>query len=1204
MILCHFYIDIAACDRYNLTMAKFTDEQKKAIETLDKSVLVSAAAGSGKTSVLIERIIRIILEGKANVDEMLVVTFTNAAASEMKLRLAAAIRKRMADHPEDVPRMKDQLARLYKAYISTIDSFALRVIKEFFHMTDMEPSFGVADEVQSELLRREAISELFEEGFENDDLIEGESFRTFLRLYSDERSDDSFMDGMLDAYSRLRTMPDYFDWAYEKAEQLKVSPETFEDSDFRKMMFADATTVFSIIRGAYAELRKLFDEAGIPEMYEAKLADQEAAADMIYDALNSGAAGMDVIGAIEAFPSTRLVANKAQKEAYETIKPDVRNLNDSLKKEINDFKNRYMIPDLETRLAEMNATYGHTVYYLRMLEEFERRYDAKKREKRVIDFADMEHIAVRILKNDEAAGTLRKRFRFIFVDEYQDTNNIQENLISRVARPDNVFRVGDVKQSIYKFRQAEPEIFERLYARYNSGSEPDGTAIDLGRNFRTNDATIKYINHVFSRVMEGYDERSMLYTGVNCPPEYDFMPEVHVLIGDSEEELSEEEDFEEGGADEEIEELSKEEAEAEYIAGLVQSVIGTDFYDSAAGVVRKVRARDVAILFRAVKYRGEIMSRALRSRGIEAHVEETEDFFDTIEIEVALALLTCIDNMKRDVQLISVLHSEVFGFSADELARIRIEHKKTADGHPAYWEAFRWYAEEGPAGALKEKTSAAKNALMEWRRMSRILPLEDFVWKVLVDSGYYRMAGAMPGGARRQANLRTLADRAGRFSRDTIATLSSFITFLDLLKSKKLKNGQASMVGRDDDVVRISTIHKSKGLEYPFVIVGGLGHRFNYDSNKRNFSFDPEGGIGLPYVDPARRYWRSTVIQRAINSKSRNDSYKEEIRLLYVAMTRARNKLYMVGTCRTSEELNKYQLRPASFLKAMQDVLMTGYNRFKMTPLVLTKDVEDSGAEAGISAILDRPLNGEEQAVYDEIDRRFSYRYPDEELLTEKAKWSVSAIRKEELEKESAQKKEAVVTSDDEVTHLRAGVERSKNASAADIGIAYHRIMEFLDFSKVTDSSGKADADYIAERAAFLREHDAIDADVYESVDLNRIAAFFGSDPGRRAIAAAARGTLMCEKPFTLRTKRGGREMLVQGVIDCCFEEDGKMILIDYKSNFIRPGAQHDAELARIRDEYKVQIELYSEAVEKGTGMEVGEAYLYLFASGEVIDMK
>lgn len=411
------------------------------------------------------------------------------------------------------------------------------------------------------------------------------------------------------------------------------------------------------------------------------------------------------------------------------------------------------------------------------------------------------------------------------------------------------------------------------------------------------------------------------------------------------------------------------------------------------------------------------------------------------------------------------------------------------------------------------------------------------------------------------------------------------------------------MVGRDDDVVRISTIHKSKGLEFPFVIVGGLGHRFRYDTNSKGFSFDPEGGVGLPYVDPARRYWCSTVLQRAINSKSRHDSYKEEMRLLYVAMTRARNKLYMVGTCKDEEELDRYQLRPANYLKAMQGVLRSGYNKLYVKPLMLTKSADVNGTESRLSAYFSRPLNEEEQAIYEEIDRRFSYKYPDEYLLTEKAKYSVSAIRKEELEKERTQKKEAVITSDDEVTHLRTGVEQIKRASSADIGIAYHRVMEFLDFSVVMNPSGDVDSDYIAERAGFLREHNAIDPDVYEALDLNRINAFFTCDLGRRTVEAAKRGALMREKPFTLRTVRNGREMLVQGIIDCCFEEDGRMIIIDYKSNFIRQGRQHEAELGRIKDEYKVQIELYREAAEKGMGMEVSEAYLYLFASGETITM-
>lgn len=1189
---------------------RFTPEQDKAINTLDKSVLVSAAAGSGKTSVLIERIIRIILDGRANVDEMLVVTFTKAAASEMRLRLSSAIKKRMEEVPEDAPRMKDQLSRLYRAYITTIDSFAMRVIKEFFQETDLEPDFSIADEVQCELMQREAVAEMFDDGFADDGLIEGGSFREFLRLYSEERTDEGFMQDLIKAYSRLRSMPDYFSWAYAMAERLNVTADTFEGSAVQKMMLDDAVRTFGGVCTSFRSLAALFDDAGIREMYDEKLGPQAEAVYSIYEAVKAGRFDMDLIGEIDAIPATRLTAKKAQKEAYDSIRAEVDALNKGLKAEIKNFRNRYLVPDFETRLAEMNATYGYTVYYLRLLEEFEKRYDEKKREKKVIDFADMEHTAVRILRNEEAAAVMRKRFRFIFVDEYQDTNNIQETLIGSVAGPDNVFRVGDVKQCIYKFRQAEPGIFTDLYRRYRAGLVPDGTAIDLGKNFRSNDATIKYINHVFSHIMEGYDDNAMLCTGLECPAEYDFRPEVHVLLSgtDPDDEGSAETgspDQLSSQADEELEDLTKEEAEAEYIADLAQSIIGTEFYDTRTETVRKAEARDIVILLRAVKRRGEVMSRALRKRAIESHVEESEEYFDTVEIEVALNLLTAIDNIKRDVPLISVLHSEVFGFSPEELAVIRTAYGENNDNgyRAAYWKAFEWYADRGPEGRLKERASHARDSLLEWRSLSRMMPLADFVWKVLVDSGYYRMAGAMPEGARRQANLKALADRAVRYSKDKIASLSSFINFTELLKSKKISNGQTTMVGRDDDVIRISTIHKSKGLEFPFVIVGGLGHRFRNDSNEKGFSFDSVAGVGMPYIDPGRRFWRSTLIQRAINAKSRQDEYSEELRLLYVAMTRARNKLIMVGTYKDEKSLFSYTAHPDCFLRAMRDVIKTGFNTWRVAPLQLSGAAPEESADR-VRFDTDRALTAEEQAIYDEIDRRFRYVYPDEELLTAKAKYSVSAIRREELESEGKQTVPEAYGADEDIrdadAESAAGIvqiqRHRKKAAAADIGTAYHRIMEFLDFTKACRSDGSVDTDYIESRALFLKENGAIDEPVYSSLDLGRIAAFFESSLGQRTVKAAINGSLKREKPFTLKTERRGREMLVQGVIDCCFEEDGKMILVDYKSSYIRPDRPIEDELKRIKDEYKVQIELYGEAVQKGTGKEVAEAYLYLFA--------
>lgn len=1188
---------------------QFTKEQELAIQTTDKSVLVSAAAGSGKTAVLVERIIGIILDGKADVDELLVVTFTNAAASEMRLRLAKAIRQRIAAHPEDAPRLSAQLAKLYKAYITTINSFSLRVIREFFHELDIEPGFGTADEAQSELLQREAITELFEDAFVDDALIEGGSFRAFLRLYSEERTEESFKDNMLKAYSKLRSMPDYFEWAYESAEILNVTPETFQGSALQTLMSDDCIETFQKVLEALNRLQSMFDEVGLTEIYETKLKPQAEAAIDILDKLSTSGFDDSVISAIDNFPKATIIVKAAdKKEAYEPIKAEVKRIRENVIRDgMKGFKNRYITPDFAARLSEMNESYGYTVYYLKLLEEFERRYKEKKKEHGLMDFSDQEHYAVEILKNEEARDILRKRFKYIFVDEYQDTNNIQERLISSVARPDNVFRVGDIKQSIYKFRQAEPEIFEGLYKRFSEGDDENELAIVLGKNFRTNDHTIRYINYVFERIMEGYDERAMLYTGVKCDEAHDFIPEVHILVEDSEDDQDAGDVPEDFDADE-TEDLSKEEAEARYIAKICASIIGTDFYDTKSQSVRKVKAGDIAILFRAVKYRGEIMSRALRDFGIEPHVEENEYYFDTVEIGVAMSLLSVIDNMRRDVPLIAVLHSEIFSFDPEELASIRLGF---GDRRKAFFEAFEWYAAEGQDEALRDKAASALGDLLEWRELSRMMPLADFVWKVLVDSGYYSMAGAMPGGAMRQANLRSLADRAADFSKDRVATLSSFIGFIEVLKSKKLSNGQTPTAGTDDNVVRISTIHKSKGLEYPFVIVGGLGHKFRFDNNEKGFSFDSGVGVGMPYIDPSRRYWRSTPVQRAINNKSKRDSYREELRLLYVAMTRARNKLYLVGTIKNEEELTRYEASPQNFLKAMGSTLKSAYNKYYISPLDLTAAREDTKKSSGIREYASKPLTAEEQKLYDEIDRRFSYKYPYEDLLDAKAKYSVSAIRREELEAaeaaESLDEGDSADASarqkDEEVVSLWRNAQVKKKAGAADIGTAYHRIMEFVDFSKVTDAGGNIDEAYIAERAGFLRAHDAIDEEVFKALDLTKIAAFFASDLGQRAIAADAAGSLRKEKPFTLRTSRAGKDIMVQGVVDCCFEEGGKMILIDYKSSFIHPGKPLESEVQRIRDEYKVQIELYSEALYKGTGKEVEEAYLYLFTVSEAINM-
>ena len=1271
---------------------KYTKEQEKAINTLDRSILVSAAAGSGKTAILVERILRIILEGRANVDELLVVTFTRAAAAEMKTRLSGLIRRHMTEHPEDAPALRRQLAMMYRAYITSIDSFANRIDREFFYEIDIEPDFGTCDEVQAEIFKRDAADELIEELFENDDMIPGCSFREFMRLYSSDRSDEGFKQDMIAVYNKLRTIHDYFDWARDKAELLDTSMDELDGSALQAMMLEDAEGAFETAEEAALRVRDLLFDAGLGQLYAEKLEPEIEAICSIRDELRhtGDAAVSAAVNAVTGKPSggiaeridgiafARMTLKKIYKEAYEPVKDEVTALRNIYKGEIDSWRKKYSGSDLEERVREMNATYRYTLYYIDLLGEFEKRYAAKKAERHVVDFADMEHFAVSILKNDEAADILRRRFKYIFVDEYQDTNNIQEYLISKIARPDNVFRVGDVKQSIYKFRQAEPEIFERVYREYSDPDNPAGISIDLSRNFRTNSRTIDYVNKVFGTLMEGYDDRAKLYAGLECDDEYDMVPEVHILTDDGSDqgELTDGE----GSDDDEAPDLSKEEAEAAYIAGLIEDIIGKEFYDTAQKKLRKAEPGDIAVLYRSVKVTGDILVKALKNLEIQGHVEEAEKYFDTVEIGIAVSLLACIDNMKKDVPLIAVLHSPVFAWSPDELAKIRIahnDHLRTAEAQrreaerlaehetetaaseqtdsseatnsisakrgsaPAYWEALKWYREQGPEGSLRDKAREASAAILGWRRDSRMMPLADFVWKVLTESGYYTAAGAMNGGARRQANLRSLADKAVSYSRETVASLSSFVRFLDVLKERNSGSISVPAAGDRENAVRISTIHKSKGLEYPFVIVGGMGRRLRHPGGGSLLSFDPNIGVGLPYIDPARKYKRSTLMQSVISSRIERDTFRENLRVLYVAMTRARNKLIMVGTTGSEEKLMEYSARPDCYYKAMNTVLKTACNTYH-----ISKPDRRPGSERSAQSDLPDPasvvMDDETSRIYMELDRRFGYEYPYQDMLSAKAKYSVSAVRRMELEAErnaaaassdTSSNEELqdnlqddtgsalIGTADSEVVQLWNLTEETKRrAGSADIGIAYHRIMEFLDFTIVMCGSSceaddpeaqssrcgsrlSADIEYIKERADYLASQNALDADAYRAVDIDNIAAFFGSDIGRRAVEAAKRGNLKKEKPFTLRTERRGQEMLVQGVIDCCFEEDDGMVLIDYKSVFIRPGRQHEAEIERIRREYRVQIELYAEALGKGTDKAVKEAYLYLFTTGEAIRM-
>ena len=1238
----------------------FTPDQQRAIDTTEKSVLVTAAAGSGKTAVLIQRIIDIILSGKAEVDEMLVVTFTNAAASEMRLKLIRAINKAMASASEDeAKKLRRQLDKMYRTYISTFHSFARRLVQEFFYLTDLDPTFGIVDTTEGALMELEAMDELFDDGFEKDDFIEGCSFQDFLLHYSDERSEDRLKREMIDLYDKLRSMPNYFDWAEQRAEELQASEDAWTDSPaFVRAEKSFRGEMAFIAREAFRTM-DILEEGGLPNTADKIRPEIEriAAIARILEEEDRDPAerAEEALAALRGFTFGRLSFGKGEKEGWAAVSDEVKEHRDAYKKAIGDLKALDVESTFKQQVLEQAETQRYLLYYIQLLREFERRYQAKKKEKNVLDFGDLEHTAAAVLAHPEAAGELRKRFRYIFIDEYQDTNPLQEHLISRIARPNNVFKVGDVKQSIYGFRQSDPRIFLRTKDEYAAPENEEAETIVLSRNFRSSKTTIDYINDVFRAIMPGYTTEEELTLGRKTS-DYDKKPETHVLIARSR-----------SGASSTPPEMltpdeenrTDREAEAEYVASLVKSIIGREFYDSKTDTVRRAEARDIVILLRKKIAGGDYFD-ALSRHHIEAVLPDSNDYFDTVEVGIAMALLEVIDNMRRDVPLLAVLRSGIFGFTPEELGEIRAWYTESGGEASAetpepsraatknrrrqpYWEAFLAYTEHGSDEALCERSRKAAERILFWRERSQVMPLDEYIWYLLLDSGYYLLAGSMYGGSQRQANLRILADHARIYAQDKIGSIGRFIRYLDILRKKGINREQASTVSEEDDVVRIMSIHKSKGLEFPFVIVAGMGDRRKSDPFSKGIRFDSELGLALSYVNPEKHYWRPTLLQREIRKKSSEAETEEELRILYVAMTRAREKLYLVG--RLSESaVNKKRVNASTYYGMMAEVLSLDTN------IEVTETLGEAIAEEkreDIHAFLEEAaaVPSEELAdLTEELRRRLSYEYVRRDLLTRKAKYSVSELRMAEnaeraeraehagrteraehaecaeqrmfsapSEEEKKPSEYAMTGEDGEVPEQRQEDEPRQigrwkkklilptRVTAADRGTAYHRILEFLSFARAV-----SDRDYVKEQIEYLVANGAVEEEVCRTLHLKTIDDFLNSETALRAAQAETKGLLEKEHPFTLRMNVGGEAALVQGVIDCAFLEDSAWVLIDYKSNRLKTlpdGTPEPSELERIRETYQLQTEIYAEALRMGTGYPVKESYLYLMEYGILLDM-
>ena len=1169
----------------------WTERQKQAIDFREnRDLLVAAAAGSGKTSVMVERVIRLILEGEAGIDEMLAVTFTRAAASSMKEKIVSRLRDQIAEdvkagRQENVERLKSQLGLVHDACISTFDSFAQKIVRENFQAIDTDPGAGVCDEAKSEILKNRALDEMLEA-----ELAKAEpGFVEFMDSYADVKSFESVKDKIWSAYQTIMALPDPFGKLYEAAEVLNLTTDEFLKSNAFKAIIDDLRMISSGAKQRVEKVKAILSEPVLaplkakfePEM--AGLAELDSKLEAFFSDADSGLLCADSVeeriseiralyaAVKESMPrwqATGAMGTDCKSAFDEEFKEKGKPYRDEYKKDYAQLVEKYFYQPIEASLSEARETYPKAKEFCRLVQEFHNRFMAKKEEIGAYDFTDFIHFALKALENEDVAQQYKSRFKYIFVDEYQDSNELQEELIKRISRGGNIFMVGDVKQSIYRFRQAEPSLFKNRYKAYKGSGEGynPGSVIDLNSNFRSKVSVINAANDLFEEIMEDYDSDARLYPGSTAADTDNAEPLISIV------------DMMDNDT-----ETAATEFEARNIAAIIKKKLAAD---------SSLCYRDIAVLMSSYKSYADAFKDVFESEGIPLFIEEEKGYFDAVEVEIVLNLLRVIDNIRQDVPLISVLYSPAFGFTCEELAKIRILRENRYD---PFYEAFLECAQSDES-VLAKKCSSALLRIRQWRAESMTMPLPDFIWKLYRETGIYIFMGALPGGTQRRSNLRMLVSRAIAYSKEE-SGIYNFLLEIERMQSRNINVPPAGLVGESADAVRIMTIHKSKGLEYPCVILAGAHKEVGRSYGGGEITFNKSIGIALPFMAADGSFKKKTIIEQAINYQNSKEEVAEKIRLLYVAFTRAIKHLAITGCSKDVEKdfaawADAAPLCPAAAYggRSFFDWIMPALGQKIKTEIVSLKELEDA-SEIKEESALQMLAGAEKLSVRDEISKRLAYEYPFMEDVRGKSKYSVSEINFESERKPLTLEVPAALGQ----IYEREGLDAE---DAGERGTIYHKIMELIDFR---DTGTCKPAEIFDE----LLKKGFVSGEGADRVEISEIEAFLRSDLAGRMSAAARAGKLWKEAPFTLQIEREGRNILVQGIIDCYFEEDGpegkRFILADYKTNYV--AARNEDVYNHFRDMYKKQIDLYTEAIEKLRGGKVAERYLILLSAGEAISL-
>lgn len=1212
---------------------KWTNEQLQAIQEKDSNILVAAAAGSGKTAVLVERIIHKIIDEQMDIDKILVVTFTNAAASEMRERILEAIYKKLEENPENV-HLQRQIILLNKASICTIHSFCLDVIHNHFYEIDLPSNFKIADTAEIDLLKQEVLDDLFEQKYTEND----KDFIELLENYTNYRGDEALQELVLKIYKFIQSSPFPIKWLQEKLELLKIEDKDISQTIWGKLIIQ---TVEDDIQESIMQLETVESKMVLyPEMTKFY---QKICEDLIIlkDLQNYNSWDELYIKLLNFNFSKWPVDKKVTND----LKEDSKEIRDKVKKHIKEKTAKLLSCSQEQAVKDLKIITPILEKLSNLVTEFTKNFAEKKKEKNCIDFNDIEHFALKILLDEnnnptEVAKKYKEKFEEIAIDEYQDSNLVQEAILTSISKGNNIFMVGDVKQSIYKFRQARPELFLQKYDEYKNKEEKtqeDNLKIQLFRNFRSRQNILNITNLVFESIMSkelgdiNYNENEYLNYGASYPePEeiknYAGIAELDII------DLKEDESITafEGEEDEEEQERVEDDVlEAKFVANKIQELLNSDYmvFDKKLGY-RKIRPKDIVILLRATSNLSPIYEKEISDLELPVFSDTSGTYLDTVEIQTILSVLKIIDNPLQDIPLVVVLRSSICNFTDNDLITIRL-----TDRNCNFYEALiktRLICD----GDLKNKIESFLEKLEKWKSISQYMPLDEFIWQIYLDTGYYQYVGLLPNGAMRQANLKTLFEKAKQYEKASFKGLFNFIQFIDKLKKQNGDLASAKLIGENEDVIRIMSIHKSKGLEFPVVFLCNSHKKFNMQDLNDIILLHQDIGFGPTIMDTTKKIKYSSIAKDAIKLKMKQETLSEEQRILYVALTRAKEKLYITGRSKDftkyvqdknkvlemyeSENIKldaKLMKKANSYLDWIMYVYLFNQGRtitlkgeqYKLSDIItlnvsnkkdllktLAKEevVEQIDLKEKIGQILKNKSDEEnkksEQALKELLEWKYDY-IVDTTLPT---KSSVTKIKQEKIKLEEILKGIESEEVEYKKSYTPKFMQEDKKISNAEKGTLVHLCIQRLDERKDYELKD------IQNMILNLVEKEIITQNEADAIDVNLIYQYTKSQLFEELRQAKE---VHKEQPFYINipakdvvseAENSKKNILVQGIIDLYYiDKNDNLVLIDFKTDYIsnEPNAKE-----KILEKYKVQLEIYKTALEQALGRKVNKTAICL----------